>query len=74
LAAYEAHKATKPSRYAGVRLHLQAPEVVDILTVQEMRKSGIIKSITLSDFMCHRHMTADFGGKLNFLVGHNGSE
>jgi hypothetical protein len=24
--------------------------------------------------MCHRHLTADFGPKMNFLVGHNGSE
>ncbi|WVR06445.1 hypothetical protein IAU60_003476 [Kwoniella sp. DSM 27419] len=36
-------------------------------------ESGVIKSISLIDFMCHRHVTVDFGPKMNFLVGHNGS-
>ncbi|WVF68702.1 hypothetical protein IAT40_003474 [Kwoniella sp. CBS 6097] len=36
-------------------------------------QAGVIKSISLVDFMCHRHLTVDFGSKMNFLVGHNGS-
>jgi hypothetical protein len=39
-----------------------------------IRDAGVIKSVTLTDFMCHRHLTAEFGEKMNFLVGHNGSE
>ncbi|KIR42916.1 hypothetical protein I307_05081 [Cryptococcus deuterogattii 99/473] len=35
--------------------------------------AGIIKSISLLDFMCHRHLTVDFGPRMNFVVGHNGS-
>ncbi|WWC62703.1 uncharacterized protein I303_105300 [Kwoniella dejecticola CBS 10117] len=36
-------------------------------------QGGILKSINLVDFMCHRHLTVEFGPKMNFLVGHNGS-
>ncbi|OCF37020.1 hypothetical protein I316_00924 [Kwoniella heveanensis BCC8398] len=36
-------------------------------------EAGVLKSISLVDFMCHRHLTVDFGPKMNFLVGHNGS-
>nr|XP_019012868.1 uncharacterized protein I206_02364 [Kwoniella pini CBS 10737]OCF51649.1 hypothetical protein I206_02364 [Kwoniella pini CBS 10737] len=36
-------------------------------------EAGILKSINLVDFMCHRHLTVEFGPKMNFLVGHNGS-
>ncbi|WWD18585.1 hypothetical protein CI109_103038 [Kwoniella shandongensis] len=35
--------------------------------------AGVLKSISLVDFMCHRHLTVEFGPKMNFLVGHNGS-
>ncbi|WVQ73133.1 hypothetical protein IAR50_002697 [Cryptococcus sp. DSM 104548] len=36
-------------------------------------QAGVIKSITLIDFMCHRHLKVDFGPRMNFVVGHNGS-
>ncbi|WVO18160.1 hypothetical protein L204_105863 [Cryptococcus depauperatus] len=36
-------------------------------------KAGVIKSISLRDFMCHRHLTVNFGPRMNFVVGHNGS-
>nr|XP_019004110.1 uncharacterized protein I203_03268 [Kwoniella mangroviensis CBS 8507]OCF67571.1 hypothetical protein I203_03268 [Kwoniella mangroviensis CBS 8507] len=36
-------------------------------------EGGVLKSINLVDFMCHRHLTVDFGPRMNFLVGHNGS-
>jgi hypothetical protein len=29
---------------------------------------------SLIDFMCHRRVQASFGPKINFLIGHNGSE
>jgi chromosome segregation ATPase len=37
-------------------------------------EAGVIKSLVLVDFMCHRHLTVEFGTRINFLVGHNGSE
>nr|XP_019045507.1 hypothetical protein I302_05897 [Kwoniella bestiolae CBS 10118]OCF24437.1 hypothetical protein I302_05897 [Kwoniella bestiolae CBS 10118] len=36
-------------------------------------EGGVLKSINLVDFMCHRHLTVEFGHRMNFLVGHNGS-
>jgi hypothetical protein len=52
------------------------PPVSNCVTAddQKIRDAGVIKSVTLTDFMCHRHLTAEFGGKMNFLVGHNGSK
>ena len=41
---------------------------------QSASDAGLIKSVTLIDFMCHRHLKVDFGARMNFLVGHNGSE
>ncbi|WVQ83023.1 hypothetical protein IAT38_005161 [Cryptococcus sp. DSM 104549] len=41
--------------------------------VGQMSEAGILKSISLVDFMCHRHLTVDFGPKMNFLIGNNGS-
>lgn len=69
--AYRAAREV-PNRYAGVSTQAFVPHAR--LTQQELREAGVVKSITLTDFMCHRHMTADFGGKMNFLVGHNGSK
>ena len=42
--------------------------------MQTTSDAGVIKSVTLIDFMCHRHLKVDFGARMNFLVGHNGSE
>jgi hypothetical protein len=67
---WEAGNARK-ARYAGVRLSRNHKREADI---QKIREAGVIKSVTLTNFMCHRHLTAEFGGKMNFLVGHNGSE
>lgn len=35
---------------------------------------GHIKSITLQNFMCHANFHLDFGPRVNFIVGQNGSE
>lgn len=36
---------------------------------------GIVKSITLKNFMCHAHLGPfAFGSNVNFVVGKNGSE
>ncbi|KAH7920482.1 P-loop containing nucleoside triphosphate hydrolase protein [Leucogyrophana mollusca] len=34
---------------------------------------GIIESIEMHQFMCHRFLTFTFGPQINFIIGHNGS-
>lgn len=34
---------------------------------------GVIESVTLVDFMSHRHFQMKFGPKINFITGQNGS-
>ncbi|KAG5461967.1 MAG: hypothetical protein BJ554DRAFT_5760 [Olpidium bornovanus] len=40
---------------------------------EDPAEAGIIESITLADFMCHRKMEFTFGPQINFIIGHNGS-
>ena len=35
--------------------------------------NGTILQVELDNFMCHKSLTIDFGPKLNFVTGHNGS-
>ncbi|KAK9468106.1 P-loop containing nucleoside triphosphate hydrolase protein [Lipomyces arxii] len=46
------------------------PESDDIVDVAN---NGIIKSVELVNFMCHKYLKLDFGPKINFVIGHNGS-
>ncbi|KAJ3786193.1 hypothetical protein GGU10DRAFT_290713 [Lentinula aff. detonsa] len=34
---------------------------------------GIIESIEMHQFMCHRYLSFQFGPQINFIIGHNGS-
>ncbi|OJA17188.1 hypothetical protein AZE42_00230 [Rhizopogon vesiculosus] len=34
---------------------------------------GIIESIEMHHFMCHKRLTFTFGPQINFIIGHNGS-
>ncbi|CAG8590107.1 10002_t:CDS:10 [Acaulospora morrowiae] len=36
-------------------------------------ESGVIESIELVNFMCHKFLKVAFGPKINFIIGHNGS-
>ncbi|CAG8666868.1 12231_t:CDS:2, partial [Dentiscutata heterogama] len=36
-------------------------------------ESSVIESIELLDFMCHKFLKVNFGPKINFIIGHNGS-
>ncbi|CAG8723013.1 11983_t:CDS:10, partial [Racocetra persica] len=36
-------------------------------------ESSVIESIELVDFMCHKFLKVNFGPKINFIIGHNGS-
>ncbi len=40
---------------------------------QGTAESGIVDKIELRNFMCHKNFGADFGPKLNFIMGRNGS-
>lgn len=35
--------------------------------------SGVIKRVTLKNFMCHANFQVELGPRLNFIIGHNGS-
>ncbi|EPQ51080.1 P-loop containing nucleoside triphosphate hydrolase protein [Gloeophyllum trabeum ATCC 11539] len=34
---------------------------------------GIIESLEMHQFMCHKYLTFSFGPQVNFIIGHNGS-
>ncbi|KAK7690317.1 hypothetical protein QCA50_006974 [Cerrena zonata] len=34
---------------------------------------GIIESLEMHQFMCHKYLTFKFGPQINFIIGHNGS-
>ncbi|CAG8444247.1 9168_t:CDS:10 [Diversispora eburnea] len=36
-------------------------------------ESGVIEYIELVHFMCHKFLKVNFGPKINFIIGHNGS-
>ncbi|KTW27665.1 hypothetical protein T552_04144 [Pneumocystis carinii B80] len=36
-------------------------------------EAGIIKSVELVNFMCHKYLKVDLCSNINFLIGHNGS-
>ncbi|KAJ9476428.1 Structural maintenance of chromosomes protein 6 [Pseudozyma hubeiensis] len=40
---------------------------------QGTAQSGIVEKIELRNFMCHANFTIQFGAKLNFVMGRNGS-
>jgi recombinational DNA repair ATPase RecF len=35
---------------------------------------GVIEKVNLTNFMCHDRLEIKLGPKLNFVIGHNGSE
>ncbi|OBA23902.1 hypothetical protein METBIDRAFT_35956, partial [Metschnikowia bicuspidata var. bicuspidata NRRL YB-4993] len=39
----------------------------------QMRHAGYIKKLTLKNFMCHDHFELNFGSRMNFIIGRNGS-
>ncbi|KAG9034299.1 Structural maintenance of chromosomes protein 6 [Tulasnella sp. JGI-2019a] len=43
------------------------------ITRGSIAQSGVIHSLELKNFMCHRHLTFDFGPQINFITGRNGS-
>lgn len=41
---------------------------------QAVAEHGIIESIEMTQFMCHKLLEFKFGPQMNFLIGHNGSK
>ncbi|KAI9027577.1 P-loop containing nucleoside triphosphate hydrolase protein [Phycomyces nitens] len=39
----------------------------------QINEFGTISRVEVKDFMCHAHLKVDFGPKINFVIGHNGS-
>ncbi|BEJ01991.1 hypothetical protein CcaverHIS631_0606730 [Cutaneotrichosporon cavernicola] len=40
---------------------------------EELATAGVVKEISLINFMCHENLTVTLAEKMNFVVGHNGS-
>lgn len=48
---------------------------LQVLSSGDVSDVGIVKSITLNNFMCHANLGPfAFGSNVNFVVGKNGSE
>ncbi|CAG8433302.1 13049_t:CDS:10 [Ambispora gerdemannii] len=41
--------------------------------VSATAESGVLDAIELVNFMCHKYARVNFGPKINFIIGHNGS-
>ncbi|KAF4606632.1 Structural maintenance of chromosomes protein 6 [Pleurotus pulmonarius] len=52
-----------------IRAHIEAKRKVQ----GGVAEHGIIESIEMHQFMCHKYLTFDFGPQINFIIGHNGS-
>jgi chromosome segregation ATPase len=46
---------------------------IDTNNPQNMPVAGVIKRVSLKNFMCHANFELTFGPRLNFIIGHNGS-
>ncbi|KLT43062.1 P-loop containing nucleoside triphosphate hydrolase protein [Cutaneotrichosporon oleaginosum] len=40
---------------------------------EDLATAGVVKEISLQNFMCHENLTVTLAEKVNFVVGHNGS-
>lgn len=56
-------KAVKMTQKAQAEYHAE----------DSLKTCGYIKSVTLKNFMCHENFKINFGRRLNFIIGHNGS-
>ncbi|VDB97935.1 unnamed protein product [Peniophora sp. CBMAI 1063] len=43
------------------------------MVLQHVSQAGIIQSVEMSNFVCHKNLRFNLGPKANFIVGHNGS-
>ena len=49
--------------------------LLERLSVNEVEddSTGIIKRLSVTNFMCHDNLTIEFEGNVNFIIGDNGS-
>lgn len=40
---------------------------------EDLATAGVVKEVSLINFMCHENLTVSLAEKMNFVVGHNGS-
>ena len=53
---------------------LQMQHDLDNRRVQSLEgEAGHLQAISLQNFMCHEHFTLEFGPRINFVIGPNGS-
>ncbi|KAJ7578553.1 P-loop containing nucleoside triphosphate hydrolase protein [Mycena floridula] len=52
-----------------IRAHLESRKGL----TGAVAEHGIIESIEMHQFMCHRYLAFTFGPRINFIIGHNGS-
>ncbi|KZT57823.1 P-loop containing nucleoside triphosphate hydrolase protein [Calocera cornea HHB12733] len=55
-----------------------APKIKEALYSRPRRQGGVaemgvIQSLELINFMCHKNLKFNFGPQINFIIGHNGS-
>lgn len=43
------------------------------MSCQSVNLAGTIARVEVVNFMCHKYLKVDFGPKINFVIGHNGS-
>ncbi|CAJ0906698.1 16840_t:CDS:2, partial [Entrophospora sp. SA101] len=55
------------------RSNTDREEIYDVERMSATAESGVIDSIELINFMCHKFLKVSFGPKINFVTGHNGS-
>jgi hypothetical protein len=78
--AFELQESSRPLNGSGVSRcnqrfteAAQSPNLVTSLSQMEA-EMGVIEKINLTNFMCHDRLEVSLGSKLNFIIGHNGSE
>ena len=53
----------------GVRLFLLHPPLSHLMPLKGIAEHGIIESIEMHSFMCHKYLTFEFGPQINFIIG-----
>ncbi|KAJ2957925.1 hypothetical protein NQZ79_g6440 [Umbelopsis isabellina] len=61
----------------GAEIHTVRPARLSIGgssgIMPDISETGTIGAMELVNFMCHKYLKMDFGSKINFVIGHNGS-
>ncbi|KAI9485269.1 MAG: P-loop containing nucleoside triphosphate hydrolase protein [Benjaminiella poitrasii] len=62
---------------SDVEEELSSSDTYDVNAIDlnnlKVNEAGTIARVELVDFMCHKYLKIEFGPKINFVIGHNGS-